>query len=108
MLRKNPIPWILISAGLLVIFTAFAYSDFYRSKDTMPTPTPATVSQVQRVTLEEAKTAYDAGSVIFLDVRDSSLYAVAHILGAKIIPVSELTTRLFELDPKTWIIPYCT
>lgn len=106
--RKNPLPWLLIAAGLILIIIASAYIDGNRRQAAQATLTPAGVSQVQRVTLEEAKTAYDSGSAIFVDVRDSSSFSVAHIPGAVLIPLSDLATRLGELDQNAWIIPYCT
>jgi rhodanese-related sulfurtransferase len=71
-------------------------------------PTPASVSQVPRVSLEDAKAAFDVKAAVFLDVRDSSSYASGHIPGAVLIPISDLPTRMGELDRKSWIIPYCT
>jgi 3-mercaptopyruvate sulfurtransferase SseA len=106
--RKNPLPWILIGGGVLLIFAASAYIELNQRPVNEATATPATAAQVQRVTLEEAKTAYDSGSAIFVDVRDSSSYSVAHIPGAMLIPLSDLATRLGELDPQIWIITYCT
>jgi 3-mercaptopyruvate sulfurtransferase SseA len=106
--RKNPWAWLLISGGVLLMIAASAYIEFNHRQAAEATPTPATASQVQRVTLEEAKKAYDSGLAIFVDVRDSSSYSVAHIPGAILIPISNLTTRLGELNPHNWIIPYCT
>jgi rhodanese-related sulfurtransferase len=72
------------------------------------TPTPGSVEQVTRVTLEDAKAAYDDGKAVFVDVRDSSSYVAGHIPGAVQMPISEMPTRSGELNPKSWIIPYCT
>lgn len=72
------------------------------------TPSPASVDQVQRVSLMDAKAALDAGTAVFLDVRDGSSYAVSHIPGAVLIPITDLPTRMGELKPSDWIIPYCT
>ena len=64
--------------------------------------------EVERVTLEESKTAFDNGEAIFLDVRSASSYATNHIPGALSIPLAELEGRISELDPNQWIITYCT
>ena len=64
--------------------------------------------EVERVSLAEAKTAFDAGSAVFVDVRDTGSYADHHIPGALSIPLGELTGRLSELNPADWIITYCT
>jgi 3-mercaptopyruvate sulfurtransferase SseA len=73
-----------------------------------PNPTPATAESVVRVSLADAKSAFDAKTAVFLDVRDTGSYAEAHIPGALNIPLNELEARLGELDPNAWIIPYCT
>jgi rhodanese-related sulfurtransferase len=45
---------------------------------------------------------------VFLDVRYAEDYAAGHIPGALSIPLTELETRLGELDRTDWIITYCT
>lgn len=64
--------------------------------------------EVQRVTLEESKAAFDNGDAIFLDVRSASSYEASHIPGALSIPLAELQPRIDELDPEQWFITYCT
>jgi len=64
--------------------------------------------EVQRVTLEESKAAFDNGEATFVDVRTASSYAAGHIPGALSIPLAELQPRIDELDPNQWIITYCT
>ena len=59
-----------------------------------------------RVTLEEAKKAFDEGTAVFVDVRASSAYEAAHIPGALSIPSNELPARMTQLDKNAWIIPY--
>jgi 3-mercaptopyruvate sulfurtransferase SseA len=68
----------------------------------------AAPQEIQRVTLEESKAAFDSGSAIFVDVRSLENYKAGHIPGALSIPLDELETRIAELDPKQWIITYCT
>jgi 3-mercaptopyruvate sulfurtransferase SseA len=104
--RKNPIPWLIIGGGLILLLAAVTFVVINRPAPAAQTPTPGSVEQVQRVTLEDAKAAYDNGSAIFVDVRDSGSYAGAHIPGAVNIPNAELPNRSGELNPKAWIIPY--
>jgi hypothetical protein len=72
------------------------------------TPTQDPIALIPRASLEDAKKAYDAGTAIFIDVRDASSYAADHITGALSIPAAELKDRMKDLDPNAWIIPYCT
>jgi hypothetical protein len=64
--------------------------------------------EVPRVSLEEAKAALDAGSAIFVDVREPQSYEAEHIAGAINIPNYQIEARMGELDKQEWIIPYCT
>ena len=65
-------------------------------------------TEVPRVSLEEAKAAFDAKTAVFLDVRSAGSYAAGHVPGALSIPLNEMEARLGELDPQQWIITYCT
>ena len=65
-------------------------------------------SDIERVTLEEAKKALDLGQAVFLDVRGPAAFDGGHIPGSKLIPVIEIENRLNELNPNDWIITYCT
>ena len=106
--RKSPYPWLLIFGGVLLILFWLAGIFLVHPLGSKSTPTPATSAQVERVSLADAKKAYDAGSAIFVDVRDGISYEDSHIPGAVWIPLNDLANRLAELDPKSWIIPYCT
>ena len=71
-------------------------------------PTEEAYPDIVRVSLGNAKAAYDLKQATFVDVRDADSYANSHIPGAKSIPLAELENRLGELDPNAWIITYCT
>ncbi len=73
-----------------------------------PVPTEDTYPNIIRVTLGNAKAAYDLKQATFVDVRDIGSYNNAHIAGALSIPLADLESRLKELDPNAWIITYCT
>ena len=82
---------------------------------TSPHPTqtievPLSEDQVKRVSLEDAKTAFDNGTAIFVDVRSEQAFAQSHIPGAINIQLGEFETNPTELDIPTdhWIITYCT
>ncbi len=80
----------------------------------IPTPTggkiPLTEDEVPRVTLEDAKTAFDNKIAIFVDVRSRDAYKAGHIPDAFLIQLGEFETRLdkIKLPKDQWIITYCT
>jgi 3-mercaptopyruvate sulfurtransferase SseA len=104
--RKNPIPWVLMGAGVLLLLLGAGWLFVKNPAAPAVTPLPASVEQVERVSLEDAKAAYDSNSAIFLDVRSTEAYKASHIPGASSIPINELTSRMGELDQALWIIPY--
>jgi len=69
---------------------------------------PTETKDVQRISVQAAKAAFDQGQAIILDVRGQETYANQHIRGAENIPLDELQNRLDELNPSGWIITYCT
>ena len=64
--------------------------------------------EIERVSLEEARAEFDSGTAIFVDVRGEQAYAAAHVAGSVSLPLTEIESRLGELDPNQWIITYCT
>jgi hypothetical protein len=73
-----------------------------------PLPTEETYPNIVRVSLGNAKAAYDLKQATFVDVRDAGSYGNSHIPGALSIPLNDLETRWKELDANAWIITYCT
>jgi 3-mercaptopyruvate sulfurtransferase SseA len=105
--------WVSIIAGTILFVTTLACSfSLPQQGQGLPTPpafpTENPYYEVPRVTLEEAKAAFDGNSAVFVDTRSETSYADGHIPGALSIPVSELESRINELDPDQWIITYCT
>ena len=64
--------------------------------------------EIARVSLEDAKAAFDSGEAVFVDVRSKDSYDQSRIKDALSIPLNDLQTRMGELDPNQWIITYCT
>ena len=67
-----------------------------------------TFPEIERVLLENAQAAFEAGTAVFVDVRGADVFAMSHIPGSLSIPLADLEARLAELDPNQWIITYCT
>jgi 3-mercaptopyruvate sulfurtransferase SseA len=92
---------------LIVIIVLLAFLSACAS----PTPQiPQTEDAVPRVTAEEAKSTFDNGEAIIVDVRSAESYAAGHAAGAISIPLSEFENNIedLSLDKDQWIITYCT
>jgi len=107
-------PFILIGVGavLLFVLAILLIGNATGGNQNAGSPTQSALGipfpDVVRVTLDDAKKAYDAKSAVFVDVRDAASYAESHISGAINIPLDQIKSRLAELDPQSWIITYCT
>jgi hypothetical protein len=101
--------YVLIGAGVLLL-AAVIFIALQGNGGATPTTPPRQVGAdgIPRATLEEAKQAFDEGTAVFLDVRGDDVYAMQHVSGALSIPLNEIESRLGELEPGDWIIPYCT
>jgi 3-mercaptopyruvate sulfurtransferase SseA len=100
--------WMLIAVGVFLVIGALILALLNGAPAEEATPTPGSVDQVTRISVEEAKKAFDAGTAIFVDVRDTASYESAHIPGALSIPLSSFSNQLPQLNPSSWIITYCT
>ncbi len=79
------------------------------SSSVTPLATPAIpYPEIKRISLADAKAAFDLKSAIFIDVRGEPYYSEAHVPGAISMTYDELSSRMGELDKKAWIITYCT
>ena len=115
--RRSLAPFLLVIAGVLLIAGAVV-SGIILSRSAAPPPLTGSTGaggvsrispeDIPRMSLEEAKAAFDAGEAVFLDVRPAESYALDHIPGSLSIPLNEVESRLGELDRETWIITYCT
>jgi hypothetical protein len=109
---NNLSPFLVIGAGCVVfILLAIGIVAGFVFALNLPvffSNVPASVDAVPRVSLADAKQAYDNGAAIFVDVRTVDAYQAGHVKSALSIPESEIYARINELDKKAWIIPYCT
>ncbi len=106
--QRNLWLFMLISGGVLLLLAGILSVNAFQAPRTVATPTSLAVAEITRISVDEAKTAYDHGTAVFVDVRDSSSYEQSHIPGALLVPLSELAEHLDELNPSSWIITYCT
>lgn len=61
----------------------------------------------KEVTNDEVKEKMTDSSIVVLDVRELSEYALAHIPGSVLIPLGELERRFSELDKEKTIFVIC-
>lgn len=110
--KRSLSPIALLAAGLILIIGAAVFLVFNLKEQPSaqsPTQEPGLpYPDIKRVSLADAKAAFDLKEAVFVDARDAASYAQGHIPGALSIPADELTSRLNELSPKDWIITYCT
>jgi 3-mercaptopyruvate sulfurtransferase SseA len=106
------IPPILVSVILLVI-SGLILLGLSRPKQVYPVEALAAAAEsaypeIRRISLAEAKAAYENRQAVFLDVRDAISYKAGHIPGTLNIPLAELEKYIQDLNPQSWIITYCT
>lgn len=63
---------------------------------------------VKRVSLEDAKKAFDTGEALFIDTRSKNSYLNEHIEGAINIPFADFENRYKEVPKDKKIIVYCS
>lgn len=61
-----------------------------------------------RISLEDAKAAYDKGGSLFIDTRPDSAYKVEHIKGSINVPVETIESRYNDIPKNKKIIAYCS
>ena len=65
-------------------------------------------SEVPRITVEDAKKAYDDGSVVIVDARAPETYKQEHIKGAINIPLGSTDDKFDAIPKGKKIIVYCS
>jgi hypothetical protein len=115
--KSNPIansgPLILIGGGLIVIISILLWQFLNSAPQSNDTSSPTAdisipYSNVPRVSLADAKAAFENKSAVFVDVRDVDAYDADHVQGALSIPLAVFDAQYTQLDPNQWIITYCT
>lgn len=100
-------PSVLLVAGGLLLSAGFLVFRFSNNDAPAQTTAVTGTEDIPRVSLDDARSAYEQGSAVFVDVRSASSFAAVSIPGSLSIPFSELDTRFAELDSDDWIITIC-
>ena len=66
------------------------------------------LAKVARISLADAKKAFDEGNVVFVDTRSEVQYKQEHIKGSINIPAEAFQTRFAEVPKDKKIITYCS
>jgi hypothetical protein len=111
-IRNALFPILMIVAGIVLILGSAAWfvnaqrpeAEVSQSAPAMRIPHP----DIPRITVEDAKAVFDAGSAAFIDTRGEPYFSQGHIPGALSITVDELPDRIDELRDYEWIVTYCT
>ncbi len=103
---------LMILGGFLIVFAAVVLL-FNSPQQTslLPGtsgPTESVYPEIPRVSLADAKAAFDTRAAVFVDARPQESYAAGHIPGALSLPVDQIGQHLSELKKTDWIITYCT
>lgn len=64
--------------------------------------------EAARISLADAKAAFDAGKAVFIDTRDVDSYNSGHIKGAIQMSAQDVAARFKELPADKQIIAYCS
>jgi 3-mercaptopyruvate sulfurtransferase SseA len=105
---RRPIALLLIGFLLMAGAVALFLLDLAGDPAAVPQADTIPFPEVPRTSLVDAKAAFDAGSMIFLDVRTAPEYAQSRIPGSINIPMDSLPDRLGELNPEDRFLTVCT
>ena len=110
--RNALFPILMIAAGVILMLGSVAWfvnangsgAEVTTSTPAMRMPHP----DIPRISVGDAKAAFDLGNAVFIDTRGEPYFSQGHIPGAVTITEDELPERLDEFNPSDWIITYCT
>jgi 3-mercaptopyruvate sulfurtransferase SseA len=105
---RRPIALLLIGFLLMVGAIALFLSDLGVDQVAAPQNNTIPYPEIARTGLADAKSVYDTGSAVFLDVRTTAEFAQSRIPGSINIPLDELPDRLGELNPEDRFLTVCT
>lgn len=107
-------PLILIAVGAVLILIVLILTLMNsQAGGTQANVQPTAISdipypEIDRVSLADALTAFNANTAIFVDVRSADSFNLVRIPGAVNIPLEQIESAIPELERDAWIIPYCT
>ena len=98
----------LVLIGGIVLLTLFKTPSLSEQVSDISNNSTLLNSEIPRISVRDAKAAYDLRSAIFVDVRGDESYKDGHIPSALSIPENLLLKHMSGINYSDWIITYCT
>lgn len=104
--RQKRMTWIILGAAVAIVVAGVIFLSL--------TADPNAVAAVNdgydsyRVSLADAKDAFDDESALFVDVRSPGEFNASRIPGAILIPLDQIAGNEPPVDKGTLIYTYCT
>jgi Rhodanese-like domain len=95
----------LFAIGLIVIGCQTAANN---TANNTPKGTAAPTDNTPRISLADAKAAFDAAGAIFIDSRPESQYKLEHVAGALSLPIGSPEAKFDTIEKGKKIIVYCS
>lgn len=78
--------------------------------NTQPSPVQSLIPfpSAKRISLADAKAAYDAGTAVFIDTHSEASFANEHITGAINIPTLKVEEKFDSIPKGKKLIAYCS
>ena len=77
------------------------------TKPPVAAPDAAPAEEARRITIDEARAAFERGEAVFVDVRGEDAFRQGHIRGALSIPTGTAAQHADKLPKDKLIITYC-
>jgi hypothetical protein len=77
------------------------------AKPPVAAPDAPPAETARRITVEEARAAFERGEAVFVDVRGEDAYRQGHVRGALSIPTGTTAQHAAKLPKNKLIITYC-
>jgi 3-mercaptopyruvate sulfurtransferase SseA len=107
MKKRYILALVLLAIGVGASCQHAALQTMNTSAKASPSAT-ATPEEAKRITLADAKAAYDGGKALFVDTRPEDAYKREHIKSAINIPAGSVEQRYTELPKDKQIVFYCS
>ena len=106
MKKESRTTLIFLGAALVIIIGLIIFLSFAANADQQQANILS--EEEVRISLADAKTAFDAGDALIIDVRSESQFVESRIPGAILIPVNDIAGNEPAVNKDMLILTYCT